>query len=239
MSELVADCPRCGTKKITFSLTRAAPTGSHHARWQKTYEAFCTCRHCFRSTIFLVVASNINYQDLFSDGDKLVGVKGAVNNFMDVSGYVSLKDTVSELPPEFLPKIVEAVFREAVTCKAVQCFNASATMLRLCLDLATREKLPPIIPEQDPTPNYRTRRDLGLRLPWLFDNKILPEDLRELSHAVKEDGNDGAHAGTITGIDVEDLLDFTRTLLERIYTEPARVKLARERRDARRNAPAA
>jgi len=34
--------------------------------------------------------------------------------------------------------------------------------------------------------------------------------------------------------DAEDLLDFTVELLERIYTEPARLKLAQERRAKRR-----
>ncbi len=35
--------------------------------------------------------------------------------------------------------------------------------------------------------------------------------------------------------DAEDLLDFTQMLLERIYTEPERIRLAAERRRQRRN----
>lgn len=234
MSELVADCPRCGSKRITFSLTRALSIGARGADWQESYECFCACRQCHRSTVFVLTASEFNARSLFSDAEKLVGVKGAVNGFMKINGYVSLKDAAAEMPPEHLPKDIEAVFNEAAMCKAVGCFNASATMLRLCLDIATRGKLPPLKPGEDPTPSYRTRRDLGLRLPWLFDNKVLPEDLRELSHAVREDGNDGAHAGTMTAADVDDLIDFARALLERIYTEPKKLELARERRDARR-----
>ena len=82
--------------------------------------------------------------------------------------------------------------------------------------------------------NARVRRDLGLRLPWLFTNGRLPEALKELSSCIKEDGDDGAHAGTLSEPDAQDLLDFTTALLERIYTEPERLRLARERRDARR-----
>ena len=48
---------------------------------------------------------------------------------------------------------------------------------------------------------------------------------------------DGAHAGTLTKDDAADLLDFTSRLLDRMYTEPARLKLAEERRDARRKKP--
>jgi len=69
---------------------------------------------------------------------------------------------------------------------------------------------------------------------WIFDNGILPESLRDLSSCVREDGNDGAHAGTLSKDDAEDLCDFTYVLLERLYTEPERVRLAEERRSLRR-----
>jgi hypothetical protein len=82
--------------------------------------------------------------------------------------------------------------------------------------------------------NSKIRRNLGLRLPWLLDNGVLPEALRELSACIKDDGNDGAHEGSLSEQDAEDLLDFTFSLLERLYTEPARIRIANERRLARR-----
>jgi hypothetical protein len=104
-------------------------------------------------------------------------------------------------------------------------------MFRLSLDLATRSLLPADGAEGL---NAKTRRDLGLRLPWLFDNGRLPESLRELSTCVKEDGNDGAHAGNLSKEDAEDLLDFSYVLLERLFTEPTRIRDAAERRRTRR-----
>ncbi len=93
-----------------------------------------------------------------------------------------------------------------------------------------------LLPTQDVEGlNQRIRRNLGLRLPWLFDNHILPKNLRELSVCVREDGNDDAHAGTLGKEDAEDLLDFTYILLERIYTEPERIRLAAKRRVSRRD----
>jgi hypothetical protein len=62
----------------------------------------------------------------------------------------------------------------------------------------------------------------------------LSADLRELSKAIREDGNDGAHQGTLTKGDAEDLLDFTVALLKRVYTEPKQLELAEERRKQRR-----
>ena len=107
-------------------------------------------------------------------------------------------------------------------------------MFRLCVDLATKPLLPDPADSAKPQPNGKQRRDLGLRFPWLFDNGLLPESLRDLAHCIKEDGNDGAHAGTISEGDAEDVADFTEALLERLITEPAKIKLAASRRDQRR-----
>jgi len=103
-------------------------------------------------------------------------------------------------------------------------------MFRLCIDIVTRGMLPE---ENVKGLNARVRRDLGLRLPWMFDNDILPESIRELSSCIKDDGNDGAHEGTLRKQDAEDMLDFTYAMLERLYTEPKRIELAKERRAAR------
>ncbi len=84
-------------------------------------------------------------------------------------------------------------------------------------------------------PNEKTRRDLGLRLAWMFDNGILQPTLRELAKCIREDANDGAHVGSLTKQDGEDLLDFTIALLERLITEPKKLELAEARRKARRS----
>jgi hypothetical protein len=107
-------------------------------------------------------------------------------------------------------------------------------MFRLCIDLATRAMLPN---GEVPGLNAKTRRNLGLRLPWLFDTGRLPDALKELSSCIKEDGNDGAHEGNLTENDAWDLLDFTSILLERIYSEPERLRKATARRGARRAKP--
>ena len=107
-------------------------------------------------------------------------------------------------------------------------------MFRLAIDVATRPMLPPLT---DTTISPRERRDLGLRLPWLFTHQRLPMSLQELSVAVREDGNDGAHQGTLTEADADDLLDFAIALLEGIFTEPERIKAAKARREQRRKPP--
>ena len=231
MSELVANCPRCGSKHITLDVT-AAKIFRISYEWQNWYEAFGICRHCGRSAIFVLSESvNGNYQHVHKVG--LLKVDGALNNYVEVEGHVSLKDSASVEPPEFLPEDIEAVFREGATCLAVGCYNAAGTMFRLCVDLATKSLLPS---EETSGLNLKTRRDLGLRLPWLFENGRLPVSLRDLSSCIKEDGNDGAHAGNLKEAEAADLLDFSVALLERIYSEPEKLRLAKERREARRAA---
>lgn len=155
----------------------------------------------------------------------------AANRLVEVKDYISQKNAAAQPAPEHLPQEIKAVFDEGATCLAVGCINAAATMFRLCVDIATRSLLPK---DDEKGLNAKVRRNLGLRLPWLFDNGYLPETMRELSTCIKEDGNDGAHVGTLQEDDAEDLLDFTTALLERMYTEPERLRIAKERRDSRR-----
>jgi len=230
LSELVADCPRCGASRITFDLTSQTGVVQVRYDWQQWYEAFCTCRHCGHGTIFFLSEAGINEGKVVRNIG-LPKIEGAVNRFVRIEGFVSLKDEAGVPPPEHTPKEIAAVFSEGATCLAVGCFNAAGTMFRLCVDLATR----PLLPAADGDGlNAKVRRDLGLRLPWLFDHGLLPGELRELSTCIREDGNDGAHQGTLKKEDAADLLDFTTSLLARLYTEPERLRLARERREKRR-----
>lgn len=230
MAELVADCPRCGANQITFDLRGCIHTTTKY-NWQYYYEVFAICRKCMRSTVFVLSDSTgIDYNSFHEKG--LLKITGAINRYTDTRRIITLRDRVTVKAPAYIPDAIEKVFREGATCMRVGCWNAAGTMFRLCIDLTTRGILPE---EETEGLNHRTRRDLGLRLPWLFDNQLLPESLRDLSNCVREDGNDGAHAGTLGKEDAEDLLDFTVILLERIYTEPERLRLAAERRAQRRS----
>lgn len=229
MSLLVANCSRCGSKKITFDLFAAIKTAQYHG-WQNWYEAFCICRKCNVSTIFVLSESvHGNYKYVHQQG--LVKIDGAVNEYVDVEGIISLKDNVEAKPPEHVAENVADIFLEAAMCDSIKCHNAAGSMFRLCIDLATK----PLLPQDEIEGlNQKTRRDLGLRLKWLFDNEYLPESLRDLSTCVREDGNDAAHAGNLSENDSAELLDFTQVLLQRIFTEPERLRLAKERRNQRR-----
>lgn len=200
--------------------------------WKSFHEVFCVCRTCHKSSVLiLALRAGGAARDVNLDGIWKMAV--SLNSYFEIYGYLSLKDRDAMPPPEGLPVPVEAAFSEATKCVAVGCSNAAAAMFRLALDLATEPLLPPL---DAPEPSKKVRRDLGLRLPWLFDSGSLPSDLRELSECVREDGNDGAHRGNVTREDAEDLQDFSYALLERIFSEPARLEAAKQRRQARRAA---
>jgi len=230
MSQLVANCPRCKAKQMTFDLISQIPTEIEYD-WLQWFEAFCICRACHRSTIFVLSQTEYAAGELLAKA-KLSQLDFAVNKIMKVEGHISLKDQVAVQPPLYLPQNIEAAFREGASCQAIGSNNAAAAMFRLCVDLTTK----PMLPEGEANGlNNAVRRNLGLRLPWLFDNGILPEGLRELSTCIKDDGNDGAHDGTLSEEDAADVADFTFELLERIFTEPEKLRLAKQRRDDRRN----
>ena len=230
MTELVSDCPRCGAKKTTFDVHSSNARGYGNVEWQLIYETFSVCRHCHRATVFILKLTDYKAHLIFS-GKGITAFKASISHLFSNEGYLSLKDTADVAPPDHLPPQIEAAFREGATCLAVKCFNAAGTMFRLGIDLATKELLPP--EGEAGGPNSRQRRDLGLRLQWLFDNRKLPQDLHEMAQCIKEDGNDGAHRGTLSKTDAEDLLDFSIHLLEQRYTLPQRVIDASARRAAR------
>jgi len=233
MGLLVADCPRCGSKSITFDVV-AQVWLSQGSSWQDWYEIFCNCRQCHKPTTFLVVASGMETKERFNSGDGLATYHSGINEYFTIDRFISIRDISSTPPPEHLPDNIKNAFLEGAACLSIECFNAAATMFRLCVDLATRPLLPTPEDTTKPQPNAKQRRDLGLRLPWLFDNGLLPSEFQELAGCIKEDGNDGAHVGNLTKADAEDLVDFTTRLLDRLVSEPEKLKLAKERRATRR-----
>jgi len=235
MGLLVADCPRCAANQMTFDVLAQVYRFTKY-EWQNWFEIFCRCRACARSTIFLVGIKQPMAGSPLTQKNGLVDVVDGLNDFLEIERFISVRDNSSISPPEHVPEEIKNVFAEGATCLTVGCFNAAAVMFRLCVDLATK----PLLPLPDPSdanraqPNAKQRRDLGLRLPWLFDNGLLPIELKELASCIKEDGNDGAHVGNLSKVDADDLLDFTIALLERLITEPEKLKIAQQRRDARR-----
>lgn len=235
MATVVYDCPRCNAASTTHDVLASKWTDIQYG-WRNWAEVYCVCRNCHTGTIYLVAQKQIidsfrtaNHNQIESF---IMNFRNDLTNLFDIEGYISIKDRKTADCPEHVPPKIKAIFDEGATCLNVACYNAAGTMFRLCVDLATEPLLPPA--DQPDGPNAKQRRDLGLRLPWLFEKQLLPEALHNLANCIKEDGNDGAHKGTLKLEDAADLKEFAELLLSRLYTEPHRLKLAAERRDGRR-----
>lgn len=229
MPILTGDCPRCGARKTTFDVNAAIRVGTRYS-WQSIHEAFCICRHCRRSTVFVLAEKDIGAIQRIGT-DVFTGFAGSLDPITPIVDVITLKDRDVVPAPDHVPPEIAAAFDEGARCMAVGCHNAAGAMFRLAVDLTTAMLLPPT--DTDGL-NAKIRRSLGLRLAWMFDNNVLSRALEELSHCIKDNGNDGAHEGTLTAADAADLLDFTEILLERIFTEPARIAEAAKRREERR-----
>src|ERR1700687_6065916 len=186
MALLVETCPRCSSTSMTFDV-RAQLYVAEEFDWVRHYEGFCICRNCRRSTTFRIHLTDYEARATFYPDGGLVAYNGSLNQYFAVDGYLNLAVMATVSPPEHVPDEIAAAFKEASVCLAVGCFNAAGAMFRLCVDLATR----PLLPKPEETtaaqPNGKQRRDLGLRLRWLFENDQLAKALEELAGCIRED----------------------------------------------------
>lgn len=232
--QFVANCPRCGAKKITFDVLGRNLIGSEFSDWKHIFEVPAVCRQCAQSTIWKLVLTSYAYSENVLQND-FWNKDINLYSFFEVRDYVSLKDVSGMTAPDHVPPDIAAIFAEASTALAVGCPNASASMSRLCLDLVTKSLLPDPADETVEQPNRDQRGKLFDRLNWLFAQQKIAPDLKELSDVVRQHGNDGVHDGTCTIVDGEDLRDFTFEVLERVYTLPGRVAAAHARFAERRS----
>jgi len=233
MPELVADCPRCGAKSYTFILKSIIPTHVEY-NWQNNYEAFCLCKNCIKPTTFFLAQKDIKDTDFFREIDNIYQCKVSLNNYLDVEGFLNLRNMLAQSAPEYTPSEIAKIFLEGSQSVSGKCPNAAGAMFRLCIDLASKALLPKENKDDQEKPDSKVIKFLKPRLAWLFEAGLLPSDLEELSDCIREDGNDSAYDGTITIEEAEDLMEFTILLLERLYTEPAKLDIANARRLARR-----
>lgn len=225
---IIETCPRCGSRQVTLDIFSSVKA----LRDDRRFWAFCRCRSCFEPSIFDLFDQ---YMSGFPSGSDRNGT--VVNGLYEITvSKPVLADSFK--CPDFVDDSIKAIFDESSTCFAIGTFDASGAMSRKVLDAATRA-LVKVEPGGEKTDvnhiSWKTYKDLRLRLDWLFDRALLPEDLRDLASCVHQDGNDAAHSMETIGREAAlDLIEFTISILETLYTRPGRIKANKERRDARR-----
>ena len=220
---LIRDCPRCGTKQITFDVLAASGVGTKNGF--SAYEAFCYCRSCSKSSIFLVTIQKGASYGI----DDVIKRKFSLNNVLNDTELVIIFPRTFAIP-EHIPPEIKKPFCEALICQAIQAYNAAGCMLRTTVDLVTKKMLEDL---QEKNPPKNAKDNLAQRIKWLYGEKQLTHSLKKLSTSIRLDGNDAAHEANLEKDDVEAMNDFTTLLLEEIYTNPKKIELAANRRKER------
>jgi hypothetical protein len=97
MAEFVANCPRCRARSITFDVKELHLVGILY-EWAHVFEAFAICRHCQKSTTFLMEETTDHDTDMFRDASPLK-VQDSLNNYFKSDKFISLKDQGTVVPP--------------------------------------------------------------------------------------------------------------------------------------------
>lgn len=124
-------------------------------------------------------------------------------------------DTISST----LPAPLRSAFDEAVTCYRSKAFTAAAVMCRKTLEGICKER-------------GITERNLATALTKLRDAGTIDARLFEWADQLRLFGNDAAHdlSVTIEGPDARDIIDFTKALIEYVFTFQERFLAFKARR---------
>lgn len=245
---LVYNCSFCGSQKIRFDVLY---TIRRHIRMYGTsdqlyWQAFSQCSHCKNSSIFILVPNvsaireevKFPFEGFIESKDDLCQIESTnINDHFKINRVLITPFRNQIICPLYVPDHIKNIFNEATKCLSFNCFIASGSMFRLCLDLVTKDLLKTWLEENQTSeeqPNKEQRNKLANRIDFLIAQDKIPKRLKELAHCIRHDGNDSAHDGTTGEDEALDCLDFTEALLTEIYTLPEQIKEAEKRRFERR-----
>src|SRR5256886_14497115 len=103
MSLLVADCPRCGAKHMTFDVEAQVHVSVQYD-WLHRFEVFSVCRRCNRPTVFLIALDEVRLKDDIVKPGAVVRYSSALNQVFKVERFISLRDFLVYKPPDHLSK---------------------------------------------------------------------------------------------------------------------------------------
>lgn len=118
-------------------------------------------------------------------------------------------DSVSpEIPDEIKPD-----FQEALRCRFVKAYNATAEMCRRALEASCIQQ------------GASADVVLSKMIDWLHDQRQITTPLRDMAHKIKLGGNLAAHSSDkrLTEEDADAVLAFTDEYFQHVYVTPARM----------------
>ena len=120
MAIIVENCPRCGANDHTFDVLSLNDKISKYHDWQGRYEAFCVCRACNQSTVFLLEQKAIWSGGVPIPTQVLLGqFDNSLNQLLNSIQYISIRDIKAKRAPEHTP---QNLYQETVLMPQEQCF---------------------------------------------------------------------------------------------------------------------
>ena len=219
MATATLNCPRRGTKKIGFKIIGVNQLGGYE------FELPCKCNHCSRLSLFFIDSNN-------SDGF-INSIKNGshINRLIDNYSPIRIPQSGVVRSPEHIPIKIKNVFDEGALCFASNCHNAAGAMFRASIEQALKDSFADELAKAP-----KKLFTLYSKVKYLSDCGFLSETLVELADCIREDGNDAVHECNVDANTAEDMQEFCVLMLSKLYTEPAKLQLAKERRKQRRNA---
>lgn len=203
MGFLIRKCVRCG---VTSQLNAVATS------WYDglNAELFMQCTACGKSSMYEGQPQT-----------RCEDVNGLVN---DDGRYYSDQPivTVPNSPhlSKDIPEVVRKLFNQAFISRALGMYDASGSMFRKSIDVATKIIYETDIRLEGKTPAQAPRS----RIEALNKLNIIEDDIWELADVALLDGNDAAHdIDPYTSGESESLEELTLDLLDRLFVRPARV----------------
>ncbi|MFC1938942.1 DUF4145 domain-containing protein [Chloroflexota bacterium] len=122
------------------------------------------------------------------------------------------------------PKILNSAFEEARRCFRAKAYTATAVMCRKTLEGICKER-------------GISGKNLAASLKQMRENSVIDSGLYEWADALRISGNEAAHGVEVTFSreDAHDILDFSRALLEYIFTFREKFEQFQKRRKMERS----
>src|SRR4029077_10717711 len=114
---------------------------------------------------------------------------------------------------EEIPDSIKPDFQEALRCRFVKAYNATAEMCRRALEASCIQQ------------GASADVVLSKMIDWLHDQRKITTPLRDMAHKIKLGGNIGAHPSDkrLTEEDADAVLAFSDEYFQHVYVTPARM----------------
>ena len=211
------NCPRCGTKGVAFHFL-----GQHRfiddTFGRGHYDVSGVCGVCNRVVVFTF---RVESHDPDPIQWTVHGSHIPAEYCIEVAPVPPSTDA-----PRHTPENVASFFRQGKESVNQGSWDAAGMMFRKTLETGLKAKFPEVTSSL--TPYERIEKAAKL-------HKLTP-DLAEWSHRIRNLGNDATHEEEpFTETQAREIADFTRIVLEYLFTYPEEVKAARSSAAAARN----